>query len=757
MLRNNKEKQSIFTKKTQQMFLLFMLFAGLLSSASVLCYIMFFPDETAKITLKNAIKKNKERESIVKSFINNSELLLHTFGSSETFKEYQKNKTTTKELKRLLLTFSKSQKHYMQIRYIDKNGMEQIRIDRDFESGKSFVVPDDKLQDKSSRYYFKDSKQKELDKVWFSAIDLNMENSKVEIPYKPTFRAILPISKDGKFDGIIIVNYFMQEFLEKLLNVPLYNAILINDKGYPLINYKKDKSWGFYNKNRHTIKDQLPNYYQKIVSKDHFAYEKIASQRFDVPIKDGLIMILELKDEYIKKVNDREHFRYLMLFVITFLFSTLFSFIVVRKFSEVLSSLKDKNNELMRELYFDSLTKLKNRRSLMRDVESSEVTCLILIDIQSFNKVNDLYGGKAGDMLLQKFTDFLRENTKHCNSPSIYRLYGNTFALLNSVELKEHQLVGLIEKLIKNLEAYDFSFTYNGVVLDFVVDARIGFALALECDNIIESADMALNHAKKSNKDYVSYRKTLGIEQLYEKDIDTIKIIKKALAENRVVPYFQPIHKQGQIFYESLVRIVKEDGTVLTPYHFLDVAKRTKLYFLITRKMIEKTFEVFENTEYNFSINLSYLDIKNNETIYFIKRMLLKYNISNQLIIEIVESDTFSDYDSALKFLDAIREMGIKVAVDDFGSGYSNFSHLIKLNPDYIKIDGDLIKDMDVNDKSFRVIKAITSFGKDMNMEIIAEFIHSESVYKKAQTLNIDGYQGFLLGKPQSARDLFES
>lgn len=755
MTENDKEKQSIFTKKTQQMFLLFMLFAGLLSSASVLCYVVVFPDETAKITLKNAIKKNIERENIVKSFVSNSKLLLYALSESEAFREYLKTKSSKEELKRLFLSFSKSQKHYMQIRYIDKNGIEKIRIDRKLENTKPFVVPDKKLQDKSNRYYFSDSKQKELNKVWFSAIDLNIENGKVEIPYKPTFRAMLPISNNGKFDGIIIVNYFMKDFLYKLLNAPLYNTVLVNTKGYPLIDYQKDKSWGFYKKDKYNIKDQFPKYYQKILSNDTFTSNTIATKRFDVPIKDGLILVLELKDEYVKKINDREHFRYLMLFVITFIFSTIFSFIVVKRFSEVLSSLKEKNDELTQEVYFDSLTKLKNRRSLIKEIASLNATCLILIDIQSFNKINDLYGGKAGDMLLQKFTNFLHDNTKHCNKPNIYRLYGNTFALLNSLALKENELEELIKQLIKEMEAYDFSFEYNDVVLDFVVDTRIGFAVSSKCDNLIESADIALNYAKKTNRDYVSYDKILGIEELYEKDIDTIKTIKKALNEDKIVPYFQPIHKKNQILYESLVRIIKDDGTVLTPYHFLDVAKRSKLYFGITEKMIEKTFEVFENTKYNFSINLSYLDIKHNETIIFLKKMLEKYNVSNQLIIEIVESDTFKNYSIVAEFLDIIKNMGIKVAIDDFGSGYSNFSHLTKLNPDYIKIDGDLIKDIDINNKSFTIVKAIVSFAKDMNMEVIAEFVHSQSVYEKVKTLDIDGYQGFLLGKPQNAKDIF--
>lgn len=750
------KNRTVFNKKTQQMFLLFMLFATLISSATVICYILFFPDKTVEITLNNAIEKNIERESIIKNYIENSKQLLHTFANSKAFNEYINSKTNSHEIQRLFLIFSKSQKDFMQIRYIDKDGIEKIRVDKDQKTGKSRLVHSDNLQDKCKRDYFENSKTKPLGKVWFTAIDLNVEHKKVEVPYNPTFRAVLPVSKDGKFNGIIIVNYFMEDFLKKLLNISLYDAVLVNENGYPLIDYKKDKSWGFYQNPKFSISKQFPHKYKKILSHDVFKAENFASRRFDVPVEGGLILILKLKNSYVNAVKNSEYFRYISLFVITFLFSILFSFVIVRKFSDVLIKLRDKNNALRKELYFDSLTRLKNRKSLLKDIRKSNATCLILIDIQAFNKINDLYGGKAGDIVLQKFKAFLKKSTKRYKKIHLYRHFGNTFALVSHVKKDERGYIKLASELIESLESHDFSFLYDGVVLDFVVDARIGLAMASKCDNLMESADMALNYAKRVGKDIVSYDKSLLIEQIYENDMSIINTIKKALAEDRVVPYFQLIHKKDKIFYESLVRIVQNDGTVLSPAQFLDVAKRTRLYFAITKRMIEKSFKTFENTNYEFSINLSYLDIKNAETIRFLKKMLKIYNISNQLVIEIVESDTFKNYEVVKSFLDGVRELGIRVAIDDFGSGYSNFYHLIELNPDYIKVDGSLIKDIDINEKSFTVAKTIATFGKDMNMEVIAEFIHSKSVYEKAQSLEIDGYQGYLLGKPKSAEEIFK-
>ena len=92
--------------------------------------------------------------------------------------------------------------------------------------------------------------------------------------------------------------------------------------------------------------------------------------------------------------------------------------------------------------------------------------------------------------------------------------------------------------------------------------------------------------------------------------------------------------------------------------------------------------------------------------------------------------------------------MGVRIAIDDFGSGYSNFSHLIQLNPDYIKIDGSLIKDLAIDNKSFTITKSIVNFAKDMNIKTVAEYIHNIDVYEKAKSLEIDGFQGFYFGEP---------
>ena len=131
----------------------------------------------------------------------------------------------------------------MQLRYIDENGMERIRVDRDRIDSEPKIINENNLQDKSKRYYFLDSKRKPLDEVWFSAFDLNIEKDRVQIPFKPTLRAVYPIKKNDKFGGILIINYYMNSFAKIFMNTPLYNMILCDSRGYSLLHYDEKKSW----------------------------------------------------------------------------------------------------------------------------------------------------------------------------------------------------------------------------------------------------------------------------------------------------------------------------------------------------------------------------------------------------------------------------------------------------------------------------------------------------------------------------------
>ncbi len=179
-------------------------------------------DQTETVALANADQKTQERELLLLTFFANSENTIKAIRASDSFNQFLQFPQAKQEFEQLALTVARSQKDIMKIRYIDKSGMEVVRIDRDRLGESAEVVKGSKLQNKKHRYFYFDSITRPADRVWFSDIDLNEDNGRVEIPYKPTLRAVMPLSYKGEFDGILIINYFTKPLFDQFANNPLY-------------------------------------------------------------------------------------------------------------------------------------------------------------------------------------------------------------------------------------------------------------------------------------------------------------------------------------------------------------------------------------------------------------------------------------------------------------------------------------------------------------------------------------------------------
>ncbi|PID72200.1 MAG: hypothetical protein CSB34_03860 [Desulfobulbus propionicus] len=423
------------------------------------------------------------------------------------------------------------------------------------------------------------------------------------------------------------------------------------------------------------------------------------------------------------------------------------------KIREQLDRVEYRNKIMEEMLYKDSLTGLRNRTSLLQEIEEKNPRGIMLIDIRNFHAINDLYGESVGNLILQSFAAFLKNTIEPVN---IFRLSGNTFALLNISEQAQEKCLSLAQKIVQNIEAKNFSFITRGTTLQCAISVTIGISNEKNGRNQLEHADMALNYAKKHHKSFVIYSEKLNIKQQYEHDIEIVKMVKDALESDRVIPFFQPVFEGETVsYYEALVRIKTKDNRTLTPFHFLDVIKHTTYYSYLTRRVIKKSFEIFQKLDSMVAINLSFFDLANTKTVEYLLEMIKEYDMGEKLILEILESEVFQDYATTIQQIKRFRTLGVRIAVDDFGSGYSNFLHLTRINPDYIKIDGSLIKDIDTEIKSLAICKAIISFARDLKIKTIAEFIHSKEILQITTSLKVDKHQGFYLGKPQKAEELF--
>ena len=337
----------------------------------------------------------------------------------------------------------------------------------------------------------------------------------------------------------------------------------------------------------------------------------------------------------------------------------------------------------------------------------------------------------------------------------LYKLQADQFILLFEDEyllnknLKEYfiELVRKIEEDISNINLENqnrISISVSGGVATYYDHDNY--------QNLILYANIARKKAKELHKKFLLFDHTLRKSEDYAKNIEWIKRIKEAIDDNRIVTYFQPIldNKTEKIMkYETLVRMLDRDGDPVPTWTFLEIAQKAKLYPDVTKIVIDKAFEKFEHLpEVEFSVNLTIDDILSKTTTTYIFNKLKNYKYSNRVIFEITESEEVSDYKIINDFIKEVKKYGVKIAIDDFGSGYANFEHIINIDAEYIKIDGTLIKNIDTDKNSRIITEAIIDFSRKLGRKTITEYIHSEEIYQIVKELGADYSQGFYLGMP---------
>jgi c-di-GMP phosphodiesterase len=396
----------------------------------------------------------------------------------------------------------------------------------------------------------------------------------------------------------------------------------------------------------------------------------------------------------------------------------------------------------------DDLTKLPMRKHLDTILSSShQERLLILINLNHYTYIHSHYGAAISDAILIEKAKMYRRIIQG-NEATLFRLNINEFAILVYDE-------PLFETYILKAKHYILEQTLCQIehlsAEEIVVSQVIGVAMGTK--NLLGKADIALKHANKHKLSFYLYDDmndtTFKSEKVHFKNI---ALYKDALENNRIIPFFQPIvhAKTGELYkYEALARIVMEDGAIIPPQNFLKAAKEDRSYEYFTRQIFQKIFNVYENNPgISLSLNISYGNIASHETLLYIQNRLERCGGEN-ITFEIIESEEIEDYRVIQKFIDMIRTYGATIAIDDFGTGYSNLAHLMQLSPDFLKLDGSLIQNINQDIKAQQIIKSLLSYTQNTYSKMIAEHVSSKIVAQKAIELGMDFLQGYHFGKPQ--------
>ena len=415
------------------------------------------------------------------------------------------------------------------------------------------------------------------------------------------------------------------------------------------------------------------------------------------------------------------------------------------KIKHLSKELRTVRRNLVEQFYTDPLTRLPNLYQLRQDLEEISDFTLIIANIDNFKLLNDFYGFVVGDFILESFAKTLEAELKEVN---VYRMAGDEFAILLNERMSFYLLKNYLISLSKKLTHLKYAYAQTEIYVDCTLSSSASFTH----DDIFSKVSMALKYAKKEQLKFWIYEDTMNFSQEYESNLKYATKVRKAIVDfSGIVPYFQPIidNKTDEIIkFEALSRLVDEEGVIHSPHNFIPVAKMIKVYDKITMAIIDKSFNVFETHPFDFSINLSFEDIINEEIYDFIIRKLRDSDMGHRVTFELLESERVNDFDKVMHFFNEIKRYGAKVAIDDFGSGFSNFSYIIKLNPDFIKIDGSLIKDIDKDKNAQIVVETIVDFSKKMGIQTVAEFVHSSTVLSTVKQLGIDYSQGYFIDMP---------
>lgn len=296
-----------------------------------------------------------------------------------------------------------------------------------------------------------------------------------------------------------------------------------------------------------------------------------------------------------------------------------------------------------------------------------------------------------------------------------------------------------LQEFLTNLRYNEVSFQYS-------------CAVVMHEDEPLQKAETALRFGERDKVPFVVYSEPSETGESAREEMQMLQVLRDALMQDRVVPYFQAImdNRVGRVgMYEALVRIVDKDGKVYYPGQFLSVAKEYNLYETLSNVMVKKVMQLFLRRGESVTINLNVQDIYERDMLRMIFIMLDEAEHPENFIFELVESEEVRDYEFIKQFADSIHQRGARIAIDDFGSGFSNLLHMVRLDSDIVKIDGAIVKDICTDPTCQEFVRMIGEWCRRRGKEVVAEYVENEEIQRKVEECGITYSQGYYFARPE--------
>ncbi|MBS4197364.1 EAL domain-containing protein [Lederbergia citri] len=441
-----------------------------------------------------------------------------------------------------------------------------------------------------------------------------------------------------------------------------------------------------------------------------------------------------------------------------------------RESNEMNNKLKEQTEQLIESefrlnhlAFYDVLTGLPNRRHFQDYVngliytQPSKQFAVIFIDINQFKQVNDTIGHMAGDQLLQLVADQLR--IFHNERSYIFRLGGDEFVIVFSLEKKE-EVHEMLEQMQKEFSS---PFTIQGHLL--YVTASIGISIYPEngedIDSLVKSADIAMYHSKEKGGS-VAHFFNESMRNKYEDRLLIENSLRLVVDKGDFDLYYQPKFQFGKITsMEALIRWIDPELGFVSPGTFIPIAEEIGLILQIDRWSLIHACK--QNKEWQdqgypkipVSVNISAKQFQQDSLVSMVKEALEVSGLAPEYIkLEITESVFIKNLDYVANIVKQLKEIGVKISIDDFGKGYSSLYPLLQLPIDEIKIDRQFISDIDQMMKKSRLVQSILSMAKGLQLNVVAEGIETIGEKNTLMQMGCDELQGYLFSPPVNAQEM---
>jgi len=431
-----------------------------------------------------------------------------------------------------------------------------------------------------------------------------------------------------------------------------------------------------------------------------------------------------------------------------------------------------KETRLFRQLSYqashDSLTDLINRRGFENRLVASidefrsnpELThALLYLDLDQFKVVNDTFGHAAGDALLKRVAEMVHSKIR--STDVLARLSGDEFGILLE-RCSEERALEVAEEIRCDIEGFRFEWKDSFTT----VRCSIGVVLVnneyKDVASLMSSADVACYSAKDMGRNQIHLYQDSDTALRHE-EMKWVSRISSAVDEGRLELFFQPIigigkdRDRSRGHYELLLRMRDEDGNLVNPDQFIPAAERYNLMSTLDRWVIREALEKLadrsdeDEARYTLAINLSGTSLSEDRFLEDVIKELEKQKLPKGAIcFEITETAAISNLSRVVHFMQSMKALGCKFSLDDFGSGLSSFTYLKNLPVDYLKIDGQFIRNVAEDSVDESMVKAIREVGHAMGIETIAERVETKKVLEKLGSLGVEFAQGYYIARPTS-------